>query len=248
MQLIISKREVSKGDIVEIRATGTPFAGLEPESFVMVEIPDVTMAIYEQYSQAWNRILDYQVISQDTALDKFRIKVFSTTSSLSNLGIITKDEVEAFLLKWNATVVSFGVNEVIFDFSVYGGVSSPAFWETPVQNIIFSEVSYDSITGTHRISADYSALLNSPTYVERYIASNQCTAISHQNKVIVFDALRSNVLTKFKEGVNQKSNKMIAKRRYYFDLAVIDYIVAQGGVITATVATVATYIKDKLAL
>jgi hypothetical protein len=46
MQLLIMKQTKGahlKGDIVEIRATGTGFGGSEPDAFVLVEVPDVPM-------------------------------------------------------------------------------------------------------------------------------------------------------------------------------------------------------------
>ena len=248
MQLIVSKRPINKGDIVEVRATSTPFGGIEPESFVMVEVPTVTMAAYEKYSDPWRSILDYTVISQNTVLDTLRIKVFSTTQSVSNLGGITLEQTESFLNRWNATVFLSALNEVVFDFSVYGGATSEAFWETPLLGIVFSEISYDPVTGIHRIQANYSALANNPTYVERYIVGKQGTIISHANKIIVFDISRAIILSTFKSDIKEKVETIINRRRYYFMPAVVDYIIAQGGTLTTTAAQVLTYIKDKLAI
>ena len=250
MQLLIIKQDTpshSKGDIVEIRATGTPFGGLEPDSFVLVEVPDIPMVDYEHCNGAWNTILDYEVVNQNLALDGFRLKVCSTTQSVSELGGITKDQVETYLNSWGANVLSFALNEVVFDFGIYAGVISQAFWEILISSVVCTEISYNQDTGTHRIQADYSALGNNPTYVERYVRGKQATIVSHAEKIIVFDISRSVVLAAFKQDIKEKAEKMIKRRRYYVTHAVVDFIVSLGGVLTITETELLAYIKDKVA-
>lgn len=249
MQLLILKVDrgiQKKGDVIEIRASGTPFGGVEPDVFVLVEALGVPMADYLKYNEAWRNVLDYEVVNQNVTLDGFRLRVFSTTVSIGGLGGITKDNVELFLNKWNAAVFAFAANSVTFDFGVYNALQSEAFWEVPIAGVLFNEISYDQGTGIHRIEINYSAIGNNPTYVERYVVQKGGTIISHDNKILTCDITRASVLNGFKADIKDKVEKVVAKRRYYVTSAIVDYVIAQGGMVTATEAQIATYLKDKL--
>jgi len=250
MQLLIMKetrKNHFKGDIVEIRATGTGFGGSEPEAFVLAEVPELPMTDYEHYNGKWERIIDYEVVAQDKAQDGFRLRLFSTLVDSHLQGIVTKEAVEQYINSWGGSVHSFDTNEVVFDIRIVDAMQSPAFWEIPADEIVFTEIAYDQETGVHRIEIDYSARENSPTYVERYVRGKGATILSHANRVLTVDIPRSAVRQEFERDIAEKARKLIARRRYHVSEAVVDYIVSQGGYIQTDEATMLTYIKDKVA-
>jgi len=248
MQLLIMKADTpphSKGDIVEIRATGTPFAGKEVVYFVVAEVPDVPMTDFIGYSKPWNLELGFEVVAQNTAIDGYRLRLFSELIS-GVLGIVSPAAVEQFIMSWGGTIHSTAANEVVFDISIYAALTSAAFWEIDVGQIAFSELSYNETTGIHRIQADYSALANNPTYVERYVAGMGLSIVSHADKILIYDADRAVVRDSFQRDIKQKASKTIARRRYCVGSGVVDYIVGQGGVVTTDRATLESYIQDKV--
>ena len=250
MQLLIMKQDRPphfKGDIVEIRASGTPFGGREPESYVMVEVPDVPMTDFEHHNMSWEREIEFEVVGSDPAIDGFRLRLFSITNN-GALGAIAREDVEAFITSWGGSLVSYAANEVIFDLTIYGALTSGAFWEIPnmADSIVFTEVSYDQANGVHRIQADYTARDNNPTYVERYVKRMGLTIVSHSNKILTYDADRSTVRDAFQKDLKEKSKKQVARRRYHLTSAVVDTIIGAGGTYTTDMATLLNYIQDKV--
>lgn len=250
MQLIIMKetRNAFKGDIIEVRASGTPLPGAT-SPFVAVEIPTVPIAAWEQYNSPWHLEVGFEVVAQNVSIDGFRIRLYSETTN-GVMGAVTKDQAEAFINSWGGTVFSFGANEVVFDIKIYDALVSAAFWDEIRDDlfpqIVFSELSYDSETGLHRIEADYSALSINPTAIERYLIRRHMTAVSHANRVLVFDGDRTLARTEFQNDLKEKLRRLVAKKRYRVSDAVVDYIVSQGGHLETDAATLLTYIKDKV--
>lgn len=255
MQLLIMRQDKPphfKGDIVEIRASGTPFGGLEPDAFVLVEVPGVPMADYEQHRQSWYCEAGFNLVNQDLAQDGYRLRLYAVNAN-GALGAVTREQVESFITKWGGSVHSVGTNEVVFDIRIYDALVSEAFWEFDVSAVHFTELSYDQNTGIHRIQADYSATGKAPTYVERYVARRAANlkdvddfiVVSHADSVLTYDVHRSVVRRLFEERIWYWSRRMVAKRRYHVPAAVVDYIVGQGGSIVTDVSTLANYIRDK---
>ncbi len=247
MQLLIMKADHPphyKGDFVEVRASGSPFGGKEPEAFVLVEVPGVPMTDYEQYRRSWYCEVDFEVVNQDLAQDGFRLRMYATNNN-GSLGAVTRADVEAFINSWGGTVHSFGANEVVFDICIFDALTSAAFWEINVSGVQFIETAYDQDTGIHRIEADYSAIGNNPTYVERRVAEMGLTVISHDNRVLTYDADRAVVRQNFERDLAEKSRRLIARRRYHVSETIVDYIIGQGGMVSTDLPTLAGYIQDK---
>jgi len=240
---------IKRGDVVEVRANDSPYSSMERlPDFIIIKIPELLLSAIEEYQTGWNLDIDFEIVNYDAALDGYRIKAFSTNASVSGKGYLSIQQIENFLLRWNATVLLTSQNEVIFDIWIFNAIKSPVFWdERPnVDNVVFSE-SYDQGSGIHEITADYSALNLNPTYVERYVRFKADEIISHSNREIVFTITRNNVFSEFKEDIKRKLKKvMIGKRLYYFGSGVVDTVISQGGVITATESELESYIKSKL--
>ena len=250
MQLLIMKQDKPphyKGDIVNIRADGTPFNGQQPDYYVLVEVSGEPMTDFEGHNLAWEREIAFDVVASDPAQDGFRLRLYSATEN-TGAGAITKEEIDSYITAWGGTIVDYGANEVRFDITIYGALTSSAFWEIPTiaENVVFSELSYDSSTGVHRIQADYSALGNNPTYVERYVKRMGLTIVSHQDRVLTYDADRSVVRDAFEKDLKEKGKKRVAKRRYHVSDSVVDTIIANGGTYTTDKATLLNYVTDKV--
>ena len=128
MQLLIMKHDIgnhSKGDIVEVRASGTPFGGSEPEAFVLVEAPDAFIAEFDHLNLAWNTEIKYSVVGSNVPLDGYRLKLYSDTAN-SGFGEVTKADAEEFITVWGGNIISFGANEVIFDITIIDAIKSGA--------------------------------------------------------------------------------------------------------------------------
>jgi len=247
MQLLIMKSDKPphyKGDVVETRATGMPFGGKEPEAFILIEVPGLPMKEYRDKPLPFERLIDFDVVSWNRASDRFRLRLFSTNAN-STAGAITKEEIETFINSWGGTVSSFGPKEVVFDIKIYDALTSEAFFEIDLSATVFEEVSYNSVTGIHRISADYSAVGTSPTYVETWVERLGMEIVSHTSRVLVYDADRSIVRSVFESDLQQKAKKRLARRRWHIAEAVVDAIVAQGGMVTVGKSTLDMYLKDK---
>jgi hypothetical protein len=247
MQLLIMKQDRGvhyKGDIIEVRASGSPFGGEEPNSFVIVEVPNLPMTDFEGYNRAWEREIDFEIVASSPPTDSFRLRLFAILIK-GTLGSISKADVEAFINSWGGSVYSYGDNEVIFDIAIYNALKSQAFWDITVNSIIFTEVSYNQTTGIHRVKADYSALKNNPTYVERFVKGKGLSIISHADKQLIYDANRLVVRDVFQKDIQEKIRRTVRRRRYCIPESVVDTIISNGGMVSTNETTLATYIIDK---
>jgi len=168
-------------------------------------------------------------------------------------GGLTKDKVEGYLNDWGAVVFSFGPNEVVFDFSIYLLTTSNNFWTKgkldPV-NIIWNEISYNETTGIHRISADYSALTNNPSFIERRINKRleDGVIVSHVNQVLTFEISRTSILQLFKAELKKdvRQRFKVKQKRWRLSNAAVNNIISQGGIVENDFSVVQTYLRDKL--
>ena len=142
-------------------------------------------------------------------------------------------------------IFSFGSNEVVFDVTIYNALQSEAFYDIDMAGVVFSELSYDQGTGVHRVQANYAALNNNPTYVERWFMHQGMDVVCHTGKVSVFDATRGVVRGLFEENIRKLARKMVERRRYYFGNAVVNNIITNGGTLETDQATVLSHLKDK---
>lgn len=249
-QLLILKQDgphFSKGDIAEIRASGTPFGGAEPQSFVLVDVPDISIATVDAYgNQHWRRNIQWEVVASDPGQDGYRIRLWSDVVAADGRGQLTREDVERFIHEWGGAVVSVSPGEVRFDVRIYDALVSPAFWDRDLAEFEFTELDYDQGTSIHRIQVDFSTTTKSPTAVERQAMARGAEIISHAGRVLVMEMDRADVLAKFIADIQRRgSRKEVARFRYRVNPGVVDAIVAQGGSVTTDAATVLSYIQDK---
>jgi hypothetical protein len=247
-----SRGVVEKGDIWEVRHHDSPLSPKEAESYIFLKIPDRLMIQLDSYQARWFIALEWEVVAHQASTDGYRIRAWCKTASAGGVGSLTRAMVENYLDNWNAIVQSAQANEVVFDFSIYGLVTSNHFWNAAkidVPKTVWTELDYDEVTGIHRVSGDYSALGNNPAFIERRIhqAIEDAVIISHDSKVLVFEIRRTSVLAHFKKEIQTDFRKTkIKQRRYRLASAAVDNIIAQGGVVEYDFATVAAYLQDKM--
>ena len=254
---------MKKGYVVAILPDGHKYGvGEILPSFCIVKIPGETITQSERdyLIGQWWLMIDWEIVTFKAAQDGYRIRVFgkfpSVTDQLVGAGKITRTKVETFLNNWNGTVYSESDNEVTFDIGTYAMATSNAFWDVDVSSISFSE-SYNRPSGTHRITADYSATAWTSTEVEVQILGRKGTIVSHdvQNKNIVFDIQGTGnpeihsgniALMQFQEDVKIKVNKILYGRRCYIGSGAMNNIISAGGIITTDKTTVLGYVVDRL--
>ena len=250
MQLIFKKFDnISqfKGDLIEVRASGTDFVGREPDHFVLVDIPLKLMTGNKNYQDSWDLIIDYEIINLNLTLDGYRLKMFSTLVDSVNNGAVVKNKVENFINNWGGTVNSFGTNEVIFDISILNAFKTNNFWETKtLEGVIFNETNYSQETGVHTIEIDYNTIGNNPSYMENKAFRKGADIISHSNKILTVEITRNTVKTLFEEDLKDTAREIIKRRRYRLTPTVIDNIISQGGAVETVWDTFQSNIKDKV--
>lgn len=253
MQLLIIKADsanFSKGDIVEVRGSSTPFGGAEPNSFVLVEVPDVPMAAWEQYgNKHWRTNLQWEVVASNLAQDGYRIRIWSDTYRAGDgKGATAREHIEQFINRWGGSVVDFAANQVRFDIRIIDAIQSTEFWDWPdLTGVVFTEQDYNQTTGVHRVQMDYSAVPTNPTSVERRAVNLGATIISHQGRVLVMDIDRADVRKQFIEDIQRGGKQNVERFRYRITSAAVDAVIAAGGTMTTDAATLMTYLRDKVA-
>lgn len=199
-----------------------------PPAFVQVYIPDADVAEVQVYCEEWWRYVDYELVAHDYDIDGHRIRVFAKPEcvSVSGLGGLTREMVEAYLNTWNATVFSVAANEVVFDALVYDAVCSEGFWERDISSISFKEKAYTQATGIHRIEADYTddpELCARPkAEIEDYIEQRGGTIEVHAASKVTFEIQRTAVLDWFEQNVKANVDDLYSRRKFYFPQDVID--------------------------
>lgn len=242
------QRGYAKGGIVTgMEGDGVWGAADGPPDFIRLTISDRTLAEVEQYRVRWDQLIDFRIDAHNVNLDRYDITLFAQRRLSDGLGGITREQVEDYLAGWNISVTSASAGNVSVRFRIRDVASSRNFFKADVSAVVFSELSYDQGTGEHVGRADYSATSYDPTLVEARIA--RCaTVVAHDtvNKIIDY-SLRVDVLASLKQAVRDVVDEFVAKRRWYFDSAAVDDVLAAGGFVTRTAAQVMPFLKDALA-
>lgn len=223
-------------------------------NFVLLNVLDATQADLHPYLENWVTEVDYEILGQDPVTDTFTVRAFNSTTAInpnvfSGRGELTGDQISTWLSGWGIFPTTLEPNNVVFTANIYDVLKTRGFWEYPgylLSNIIFTELDYSQVTGNHRIQADYTNWQVNTGAVERAITKKGGTIVSHDNKVIVFDITRAQVFQKFKDEVKERTRNYLSKNRFYFTDAVVDNVIANDGIINTDLATLQSYIKDRL--
>ena len=207
-------------------------------------------AIKAAYNKEWRKEIDWEFVGHNYALDGHRLKVFmiSNVVSTSGLNSLTKSQVEQWLNKWNCSIYSTAVNEVVFDAVVFDVICSSGFWDNKdVSNISFSEIDYDKTLGVHSIEADYSSVSIDPLLVEQIIQDKGGVITSHPTGKVKFDITRGVVFSVFKIAVKDAiESETYSRRQFKVPSKYVQMALDAGGTLNITRKQFATYIYNRL--
>lgn len=241
----------SKGHIIYVKNQPCVWAKKEGlPNFIQIEIPDANEnknQLTTAWHTQWSKEYDYEILDHDLIKDSFRLRLFNKTISVSGLNNITREQVENYLLGWNAKYNSSGDNDVIFDFGVYEAGISYNFWSDLILSCGFDRVSYNQQTGVHVIDIDYN--LNNENETEKIIGTN-FGAVGSKNKntkKIRFSVDRELITKKLKEEINIRfCGKPFEMKQYYISHTEIDKIVASGGKAKHTLSEINSFVRNRM--
>jgi len=218
-----------KGYIIECRNDNSPIGGMELNKFAFTQITGLAKEDFYQYCVPWEFIIDYEVITSDPVIGGFRIKVFSTKTSITdqavNNGFLTREMVENYLINWGAIVRTIALNDVRFDISVFLIGTSNGFWGVDVSGVNFIELKWNPGLKVDKISADYSGTVYTSEQVERVIIKRGGTVISNANGIVTYEIEQTDVLQRFKDDIAEKVRKVFYRRQYYITSGAVDAII-----------------------
>ena len=134
---------IKKGEIYDCYPDDTvtfPYHVSDNRTFVRVQ--PMTVEECEGYFEAWIKNIDYTVTDhKPNPNDRYDIEVFALIPGVSQYGGITRDQVEAYLNRWNATVTDIAANSVTFRFFLAQLASSEGFFGGHnVAAVVFDEI------------------------------------------------------------------------------------------------------------
>lgn len=248
--------KVRKGQPVSIQADGHPIGSKEGlPNFCRIRITDAFRSDLYEYNKQWTIEIEFEVLNHSPPFpDTYTVRAYNANSAVNlqnyiGRGQLTREQVEGWLSGWNATVDSATEDNVVFTATIWDALQSRGFWKYPgfiLQNITFTSVNYNPGSGIHTVEADYSDLAVNPNVVEQAVLDAGGTLIDHINKVLIFSIPRTAVVQTFRDEVRKVSRKLLRKKQYYFTDAVVDNIVANGGLVTTDLATFQSYIRNRL--
>lgn len=239
-----------KGDVVVVMADGHPWGAKEgPPRFVRVLCPDLDAGNYQDRAQEWVQGVSLSVLSSDLSIDEHRVEVTAQNVSSSGEAAVTRDQAETYIDGWGGSVVSTGTNSVIFDITIEAALTSPRFWgvqQSLIDAINFADT-YDQDAGTHELEIDYSTTDLEPEAVESRVESRGGVVLSHGLGICNAEFTRSDVRDEFIRELRELIGGTWRRRRYYFDPAQVDTVLADhGGEIQVSATTLGNNVYDRL--
>lgn len=225
-----------KGDIVVVADNNHSWGSLETlPNFVKVKCAEALLADYNHNGFPWFLVIDYEVLSHDTATDIYNIRAFSVVPGAANEAGLTREMIENHLTAWNASIISVTANEVVFDLFIWPAITSNRFWDKDVSQIIFTQLTYDEPTNEHHVRADYSTNGWNQSKVEiRIIELGGYDVVFNSPTEVEFRILGTSVRAEFKRDMTEALSKLFKRRRYGFSEAHVDQAISSGGIMTVT--------------
>jgi hypothetical protein len=237
------------GDVVDVRPDGFVWGNEERlPKFIVVKIPGVDPATIENYRDSWHKKLGWDQIAYSQAQDGYRLEVYCTQVRIGDgANILTQNEVENWLTKWNASIVSIAAGKVRFDIGVFQAMCSPGFLDvTDVNNVIFTKQAGDYSTDGYRIHMDWSARAWTVKQVEQKLQSRGATINSSGIGVTIYTIQRDFVINQFKMAVRQAVEKVYMRKRWHIATEDVQEAINAGGSLTLTPAQAVVRFLDKV--
>lgn len=226
-----------------------------PPDFCQIKITDVDdpLSIESVYCREWTRAIDWEfVLPHDWVNDVHTLNIFIKPDKVAASGVagITRDMVETYLNKWNATVDTVSSNSVVFNAGVYTAIQSRGFWGKDTSLLLFDERSYDSATGVHRVDCDYRndpvISARSRAAINAYIEAKGGTIVGHNSTGVRFDINRDSVFQEFKLDVKETVGDYFSSRQFRILPAQVAQALANGGTLEVTQSQFITQVRNRL--
>lgn len=241
-----------KGDVVVVKPDGHPWGTKEgPPRFVIVRCSELDAAEYADRAQSWTRRVELSVIASDLSIDGHRVSVTVRSGDVSSSGeaAITREQAESYITGWNGTVVSTADNEVVFDIRIGQAIQSRLFWSVPqstLDQLTLSDT-YDESTGIHTLQIGYGETEIEPEAVEQRVESVGGVVLVNDGSTCTCELTRGDVRDEFMEDLRERLSGTWRRRRFYFDPAAVDTVMADhDGEIEVTSTTLASNVNDRL--
>lgn len=244
-----------KGDIVVVMPDGHEWGAQEGlPTFVRVRVPGVAASAVADRIESWRRVIDYEIVQTNAALDGARFRIFQQVPGVATPKGITRAQVEAWINRWGGSVVSEATNEVRFDITIQNIYKSGGFWvlnqnyDPPSAfGVVITETAYTQATGEHIATININASSVTPQQAQARLIERGGEVISFAAGVATVRFMRDAVRSMLMAELKRAADKTLVRRRYYFAAADVDAAIAAGGEITVTPAQVAAKILDKAA-
>lgn len=223
-----------------------------PPKYVQVVVTDRNVNdMQSAYCDVWKKEIDWEFVGHDLSIDGHRLRVFMKAEhvSASGLNSITRNQVENFLNRWNASVFSIAQNEVVFDAVIADAIASEGFWGMNVDQAVFTELLYNQQTGIHTTRINYGAIPGAKqNNVAAKIVNNGCTVTVNQpaQNRMTFTCSRDNVFNQFKLDVKSRVDGVFSRKRWYITQEGIDAALQNNGTLQGTQQDLLPYWHNRL--
>ncbi len=245
-----SEQQFQAGWPIAVRAQSQYGGKQVLPNFGQIVITNATVKqVEDAYMVPWHRSIDWEFVAHDWPADAHSLRVFTKEGVSASLkGAITREEVEAFLTRWNAEVLESAPNSVSFAVTVTDAIKSEGFWGRSVPDNVLTETAYAQATGVHTMRLNYATIPLSVERLAAIITENGCTITNHKpaQKWAAFTCGRDNVFSQFKLSVKEALDGQFSLRRWRLPSAAIQAIIDAGGSLEATKAQVMDVIKNRL--
>lgn len=250
-----ARNQLRRGAPIAAKDTPAVWGDKEgPPTFIRVACDTLTKAQVDTYLAQWVLDIEYSVEEHNPSTDYYRISAAAQQTATTDdwgvdYGNLTRGKIEGYLNAWSLTVLSVTPNHVEFEGTIYGVIQSNQFWDHDVSGVVFNETDYDTTTGIHTVTANYSAKSWPANKVEGFVAMRGGSVVTHDEgqKIISFTIDRDSVREGFKRDVAEKVRELLYISRYYFTESVMDWAVSQGGIVTVTQTQLLSNMTDRLA-
>lgn len=220
-----------KGYFVAVQEDGRGWAYDDlQDPFIIISVPEEPVESFREYLKIWNRELVYGVNSYDQNIDAYNFCISGNgeyISSVSDLGRIQASEVEQDLNNWNIEITTTANNDICCNAEISAIFTSKGFClDNSLTDVTITEISYDSETQMHTVSADYSKSEYTAKQVEGLIKVNHLQKIYHDYinkklKVLIYGPI---VFTAVKDFLSRRFNNKVCFKKFYFDNDKVDEI------------------------
>lgn len=240
-----------KGDVVVVRPLGWEWGAEEQlPNYIHAHITDTPFLTILRYAEKWERRLQLDFVSQDTALSQYTYRLYSDkVRSSDGTGQLILAELEAYLLDWSASIVSATLEDgITVDFDIANAAQSENFWGGLQSSLLFTP-SYDEPSLTHTIDVDYNPYTGGRNNILMAVHNSLGRVAEHDTlaKTLTYKWDEPSLRDVARKTISGMVRRIVGRRRFKFKDASVDNVVNQGGEWTGTGAQAQTHIDDDLA-